>query len=264
MSDKGHILLLDEDMQLIETLRILLESVGYKVSCVHDLEQGLALAREKALDLVVIDILSAGPSSAGHREEVRQYWQDPALKGTPLLVIGGVKGMGNLTSSLTSDEGYTPIQSVLEKPFKPADFLVEVERLLSLQSTPKQETTGTILVVDDDPDFVQITTRILQQAGHRVMVAASGAQALGAMRQRKPDLVLLDIMMSTILDGLNVSEAMQADPDLRDIPVFLVSSIANTEYASAFPTDASVHMDAWITKPIKPDDLLARIAEHLA
>ena len=48
MSDKGHILLLDKDMQLIETLRILLESVGYRVSCVHDLEQGLALARENA------------------------------------------------------------------------------------------------------------------------------------------------------------------------------------------------------------------------
>jgi CheY-like chemotaxis protein len=122
---------------------------------------------------------------------------------------------------------------------------------------------GTILVVDDDPDFVATTARVLETAGYNVATAANGAKALAAMRQQAPDLVLLDIMMSTILDGLGVSEEMQSDPALKDIPVLMVSSIAETEYAAVFPTDSYVHMDDWISKPIRPDDLLNKVQRYV-
>ncbi len=120
-----------------------------------------------------------------------------------------------------------------------------------------------ILVVDDDPDFVAIVTRVLESSGYEVEAAANGAQALTAMRRRKPDLVLLDIMMSTILDGLSVSEEMHGDPELRDLPLIMISSIADTEHAAVFPTDEYVHMDGWITKPIHPDDLLRKVRRLL-
>jgi CheY-like chemotaxis protein len=120
-----------------------------------------------------------------------------------------------------------------------------------------------ILIVDDDPDFVDITTRVLKAAGYAVVAAANGAQALAAMRQSKPDLVLLDIMMSTALDGLDVSDEMQSDPELKDLPVIMISSIADTEYAAVFPTDGYVHMDAWISKPIRPEDLLKKVGRFV-
>ncbi len=120
-----------------------------------------------------------------------------------------------------------------------------------------------ILVVDDDPDFVEITTTILEDNGYQTMTAANGTEALDRMRQTKPDLVLLDIMMSTVLDGLSVSEEMQADPALKNLPIIMISSIADTEHAAIFPTDGYVHMDAWITKPIRPDDLLKKVRQSL-
>jgi adenylate cyclase len=120
-----------------------------------------------------------------------------------------------------------------------------------------------ILVVDDDPDFVQIARMVLEKHDYQVMTAASGAEALVTMRQKKPDLVLLDIMMTTLLDGLSVSEEMQADPELKDVPVVMVSSITDTRYASVFPTEEYVHMDAWISKPVDPDDLLKKVARCL-
>jgi CheY-like chemotaxis protein len=120
-----------------------------------------------------------------------------------------------------------------------------------------------ILVVDDDPDFVAATTMALTANGYEVVTAANGDKALTAMREKKPDLVLLDIMMSTILDGLDVSEEMQEDPELKDIPVIMVSSISDTEHAAVFPTEGYVHMDAWITKPYQPDDLLKKIERFL-
>lgn len=122
---------------------------------------------------------------------------------------------------------------------------------------------GTILVVDDDPDFVATTARVLETAGYKVVTAANGEKALAAMRQQTPDLVLLDIMMSTVLDGLGVSEEMQSDPALKDIPILMVSSIAETEYAAVFPTDSYVHMDDWISKPIRPDDLLSKVKRYM-
>ncbi len=122
---------------------------------------------------------------------------------------------------------------------------------------------GTILVVDDDPDFVTITSKVLITAGHEVVTAANGTAALAAMREQPPDLVLLDIMMSTVLDGLDVSEEMRSDPDLKDVPIIMISSIADTEHAAVFPSDGYLHVDAWISKPIQPEDLLNKVNRYL-
>ncbi len=122
---------------------------------------------------------------------------------------------------------------------------------------------GTILVVDDDPDFVTITSKVLTTAGHEVVTAANGTAALAAMREQPPDLVLLDIMMSTVLDGLDVSEEMRSDPDLKDVPIIMISSIADTEHAAVFPSDGYLHVDAWISKPIQPEDLLNKVNRYL-
>ncbi|MEM4725238.1 MAG: response regulator [Candidatus Hadarchaeum sp.] len=120
-----------------------------------------------------------------------------------------------------------------------------------------------ILVVDDDPDFVEITRTILQSHGYEVASAASGDQALQAMREEVPDLVLLDVMMATVLDGLNLSHVMSEDSVLKDVPVIMVSSIADSPHAGLFPTDEYIPIDAWISKPVQPNDLLHKVAQFV-
>ncbi|HAZ31133.1 MAG TPA: hypothetical protein DCY61_00250 [Dehalococcoidia bacterium] len=120
-----------------------------------------------------------------------------------------------------------------------------------------------ILVVDDDPDFAEITRMILETDGHQIIGAANGEQALSKMRQDKPDLVLLDVMMSYVLDGLDVSKEMQTDHELRSIPIIMVSSIASSPYAEMFPTDEYLSVNAWISKPVQPDNLLKKIRQCL-
>jgi len=120
-----------------------------------------------------------------------------------------------------------------------------------------------IMVVDDDPDFVEITRTILLTKGYEVVTAASGDEALTKVRADKPDLILLDIMMDTILDGVNVSQELRDDPELRQIPLVMVSSIASTEHAEMFPTDEYLHVDAWLSKPIQPKDLLKTVARFV-
>lgn len=117
-----------------------------------------------------------------------------------------------------------------------------------------------ILVVDDDPDFVRLTRRILQSKGYEVVTAASGQQALAMMREEKLDLVLLDIMMSYILEGLDMSREMAQDPMLKDVPVIVVTSLTGARAQGVMPAGTEyVAVDEWIHKPIDPDALLARI-----
>ena len=120
-----------------------------------------------------------------------------------------------------------------------------------------------ILVVDDDPDFVEITRMILEANEHQVISAANGEQALAKMRQDKPDLVLLDVMMSYVLDGLELSKEMQADAELKGVPIIMVSSITASPHAEMFPTDEYLPIDGWISKPVQPDDLLNKVKECL-
>ena len=123
--------------------------------------------------------------------------------------------------------------------------------------------TARILVVDDDPDFVEIMRTILESAGYSVITAANGEQAMTQIKANHPDLALLDVMMSSVLDGLNVSEQLAQDPDARYMPVVMVSSIADTSHASLFPTEQPIHMDAWLSKPVDSKVLLSKVAELL-
>ena len=122
-----------------------------------------------------------------------------------------------------------------------------------------EDSVSRILVVDDDPEFLEIARIILEANGYEVASASNGEQALLTMRQRRPDLVLLDVMMSSILDGLDVSHEMQDDPELKGIPVIMVSCIITSPHASLFPTDEFIPIDAWISKPMDPDTLLEQV-----
>jgi len=118
-----------------------------------------------------------------------------------------------------------------------------------------------VLVVDDDPDFVEIARTVLAANGHEVITASSGDQGLARVRADKPDIVLLDVMMASVLDGLHMSQVMRDDPALKTIPIVMVSSIASTPHAALFPTDEYVAVDGWISKPVSPADLLKTVAQ---
>jgi len=120
-----------------------------------------------------------------------------------------------------------------------------------------------ILVVDDDKDFIKITSMILQANNYEVVTAANGEQGLKVMRREKPDLVILDVMMSYILDGLDVRRTMAEDRDLKDIPVIMATSLTAAKAQGALPSDEYVPASEWIHKPIDPDRLLDQVKNVL-
>ena len=120
---------------------------------------------------------------------------------------------------------------------------------------------GKVLIVDDDPDFVEYTRIVLDSQGYAVRTAATAEVALRMMREDRPDVVLLDVMMSYVLDGINRARQMREDPELRDVPVIMISAIVSRQEAGLFPTDEYLSVDAFMSKPVDPADLLVQVGK---
>ena len=123
---------------------------------------------------------------------------------------------------------------------------------------------GKILIVDDDTDFVFFTKTVLEQTGYEVISAGTGNQGITMLARENPQLVILDVIMSSVLDGFTMSRRMAEDPTFKDIPIIMVTSIANTDYSTLFPADENVNINAFLTKPINPADLIGKVKEILS
>jgi CheY-like chemotaxis protein len=120
-----------------------------------------------------------------------------------------------------------------------------------------------ILIVDDDPDFVLAVRMVLEGEGYQVEEAGNGADALAKMRADLPDLVLMDVMMASPLDGYHTTQEIADDPQLRHVPIVMVSVIEETKYASSFPTDQHLPIIDFLAKPIEPKRLAAKVESWL-
>ena len=118
-----------------------------------------------------------------------------------------------------------------------------------------------ILVVDDDQDFVESITLILDSAGYETLTANSGERCLEILQYEKPDLIILDIMMETITEGFNIGHEIKSNPIYKDIPVIMVSSIKDDK---GFQIDKEfIHADEFLNKPFDPNIFLECVKKLL-
>lgn len=118
-------------------------------------------------------------------------------------------------------------------------------------------TPSRILLVDDDPDFVAITQMTLTSAGFEVLSASCGSEAMALMRVNKPDLVILDVMMSGVLDGIQTAREIRSDSRTQNVPILMVSSITNSAFAGLLPKEETLPADNFLVKPIDSSLLVA-------
>jgi DNA-binding response OmpR family regulator len=116
-----------------------------------------------------------------------------------------------------------------------------------------------VLIADDEPNILISLEFLMQREGHAVSVARDGDEALAAIRQERPDLVLLDVMMPG-KSGFDVCQAVRADPDLAGVRILMLTAKGrDTDLAKGTALGA----DAYLTKPFSTQELAARVRELL-
>lgn len=123
-----------------------------------------------------------------------------------------------------------------------------------------------VLMIDDDPEFVDAITNLLDAKGYDVSNAPDGKAGIAKAKEVLPDIILLDVMMTTKSEGFDVARAMHEDENLKAVPIVLITGVRR-EMNLPFGFEAD---DEWLPvkevleKPVKPEVLLSTIEKYIA
>jgi PAS domain S-box-containing protein len=215
--EKQTVLVVEDDDQAAELIRIQLESENLRAFHVKSAEAALELVKEVTPDLITLDILLPGMDGWEFLGRIKQI---PALSKTPVVIISMVASETKGISLGAS--------AVLQKPIGRDELH---KTLSSIGFHEKlREYPYRILVVDDDPDSVEILAGHLNIFGFLVVRAYGGREAIHEAHRIKPDLIVLDLMMPEV-SGFDVVEDIKGHTDTINIPIIMVTSrlITNDE-----------------------------------
>lgn len=116
-----------------------------------------------------------------------------------------------------------------------------------------------ILIIDDEPEILELISRCVEAGGYQVISADTGAKALHKAKTESPDLIILDMMLPDV-QGSNICAQLKSDPKYQFIPIILLTA-RDRDYDRDI--GMAVKADAYITKPFQHDFLMSKIKELL-
>jgi len=123
-----------------------------------------------------------------------------------------------------------------------------------------------ILIVDDDVDLCDSLKAILERVGYAAVTAGSRSEGMDKIRTERPDLIILDVMMDTWHDGFEMSRELKSDPQFRDTPILMLTSIeerTGVGFKSSAGDPTWLPVDRFLDKPADPEVLLAEVGKLL-
>jgi len=120
-----------------------------------------------------------------------------------------------------------------------------------------------ILIVDDDPAFVESTKRLLEANSYEVISASSGKEGFEKAKRQKPDLIIIDVMMETWSAGLDLGSKLQEDEETKHIPRILLTAVGIQSPLEPMSSPEALGVRTILQKPVKPDDLLGAVRSAL-
>jgi CheY-like chemotaxis protein len=123
-----------------------------------------------------------------------------------------------------------------------------------------------ILIVDDDADFTEVLKATLESERYNVAAATDRTEGMEKIRIYKPDLIILDVMLSEWSDGFVMSRELKKDPQFKDIPILMLTAVRNRsgiDFKSTAGDPTWCPVDVFLDKPVEPDVLLAEVRKLL-
>jgi len=202
---KKVILAIDDEPNVILLLKEDLVEEGYQIVGAFSGEEGIKKAKEIKPFAITLDIIMPGKDGW---ETLNELKADPDTKDIPVIIVSILENR---------DLGYSlGVDDYLVKPIKKEALLATLNRL-SIPETDK------ILVVDDDPNVISLITQILEGENYYISGASNGEEALSAISERIPDLIILDLLMP-VMDGFEMIDRLRGNPDWRNIPVVVITA----------------------------------------
>jgi CheY-like chemotaxis protein len=198
------VLAIDDDPDVVLLLKENLADAGYRVVGASNGVDGLRLARELKPSVITLDIVMPGTDGW---QVLHGLKADALTRDIPVLLLSVVD---------QKDLGYRlGAADYLLKPFERDDLIAALQRV-----APR---CRSLLVVDDDPNVADLVRQSLEEEAYQIDVAEDGVAALDAIEQRRPDVILLDLLMPR-MDGFEVIVRLQRDAKWRDIPVIVLTA----------------------------------------
>ncbi|RME32990.1 MAG: response regulator, partial [Thermoflexia bacterium] len=232
------ILVVEDDRDIANLLRIYLERDGHRVLIAHRGEEALRLAREAHPGLITLDIMLPDIDGFTLLEQLKK---DHRTADIPVVVI----------SVVPDREKGLRLGAVdyLNKPIEEKRLIEVVRRILHRR--------GLILVVDDDRDNLALMREVLRRYGFSVQTTGQGKRALQIARETHPALILLDLKLRDV-DGYQVLRNLKSDPRTQDIPVVIMSGSVTDE---ELKQQRALAMGAvqFLTKPLNIEAFIREI-----
>ncbi len=124
-----------------------------------------------------------------------------------------------------------------------------------------------ILIIDDDADFVESMKITLESKSYKVFSAKDKQEGIETIERIMPDLIIMDVMLEKMCDGFDLSRKVKTDEKYKNIPILMITAIGEKtgfEFSTACGDEAWLPVDDYAKKPIKPEELLAKIGKLLS
>lgn len=122
----------------------------------------------------------------------------------------------------------------------------------------------TILLVDDEEDFVEMTAAFLENSGYDVETAYSGEEAREKALDVEPELIILDVMMETEMAGFEAARWLRSREEMNETPIILLTAVNRKMPFTFGPDEGWLPVDSFLDKPVSPEKLLAEVEQKLS
>jgi CheY-like chemotaxis protein len=130
---KKKILVVDDDVQFVDMVKTLLESQGFEVAFAYQVRKGIDLAKKSPPDLILLDVMFAGPPGPDGFEASRELHEDPTLRKVPIIIVSGFRKVLDIPLKYQPDEEWMPVQAFIEKPVKPDELLGAIRKIFGTE-----------------------------------------------------------------------------------------------------------------------------------
>jgi PAS domain S-box-containing protein len=240
-TDNSHILVVEDDQDVADLIRIHLESRNYKVAIAERGEEALEMASRLQPALITLDIRLPDADGFFILQELKKK---PETANIPVVIV----------SVMTTAEESLRLGAVdyVGKPIDENALLGAVKQVLDKR--------GLILVVEDDRDILALIRDALKRQGYRVRTTRRGRRALQVAREAHPALILLDMRLEDI-DGYQVLRNLKSQPQTQDIPIVVITgSLTQEELKNEV---LALGAARFLTKPFAVEELIHEIAAVL-